>query len=277
LVARRNYFMKLQKLEMIRIRSGDFIRGENLQECDETYEAPRKKISLSAYEIQKSPVTVGMWYHFLNETKYRWEVNSKVIQVYQDIKIKTGINISTYLPDLVKLVSPTDRHPIVYVSWFDAIKFTEWLSDSSGLIYTLPTEAQWEKACRGINGQYYPWGNDLYLDCVDEFEEIALGRETNFEIASFPALATPYGCVDMWTNVSEWCLDWFDDGESYRSDSIENLKDPKGPDIGSYGYKIVRGGNIGTSGWPYCSKRKVFNPDKQLPHIGFRIVRNLSK
>lgn len=266
--------MDLDALEMIYIPSGEFIRGENLEQCDETYESPRKTIRLSAYEIQNYPITVEIWNQFINKTNYQWQFNREVIEIYQQIYLENGRDLPTTLQDLVKLESPTERHPIVYVSWLDAVKFTEWLSASSGLMYSLPTEAQWEKACRGTTGQYYPWGNDLYLDSVDEFEENALRHEGNFAVASFPLLASPYGCLDMWTNISEWCLDWFDDGEFYQSNSSEDLKDPKGPEIGAYGYKIARGGSIRTSGWPYCSKRLLVEPNKHKPHLGFRVVRN---
>ena len=267
--------MNLLDLQMIFIPSGEFIRGETIEKCDEVYEAPRKTIWLSDYEIQRDPVTVAMWNQFIAETDYDWKLDLEVIEIYKQIHLKLGRQFSTNLTDLVKLESPTNQHPIVYVSWFDAVEFTNWLSASSGLKYSLPTEAQWEKACRGTNGQYYPWGNDIDIDSVDEFEEIALGYKENFVVGSFPLLASPYGCLDMWTNISEWCLDWFDDGEFYQSELIEALKNPKGPEKGIYGYKVARGGNIDISGWPHCSKRRLFKPTSQKSHIGFRVVRNL--
>ena len=135
------------ELDLITIPAGSFIMGASeLREEDvEYYEMPERQVWLSDYRIQRIPVSMAQWRIFLEDENYEW--------IHQDIALKR---------------SPSDSHPVVHVSWFDAYQFTIWLSKKLKANYSLPTEAQWEKACRGQQSYLYPWGN-IEKDWTEEF------------------------------------------------------------------------------------------------------------
>ncbi len=139
-----------------------------------------------------------------------------------------------------------DRHPVVYVSSLDAIKFCQWLSTRERKKYRLPTEAEWEYAAKGNDSRKYPWGNydgrgDLanFADRNTVFawsdREIDCGYAETSPVGAFPLGASPFGIEDMAGNVWEWCLDYY---EPYHGGHKVN---PRGSAAGSK--RIYRGGS----------------------------------
>ena len=259
--------------DMINIPEGPFLRGADrkIEPDAEWDEVPMTKIWLSSYTISRTPVTVGQWCEFLQDTHYSWGFQDEVARV-----------------------SLGRDYPITYVSWYDCGEFTRWLSYKLHKAFSLPTEAQWEKACRGCDGQLFPWGNNRWDD-TDEIVRateqrrmaIATSKDLssivtqndsepgeldppllNFPVGWRPEAASPYGCLDMWMNVSEWCADWFD----YYEDQEPVTSNPTGPDTGVG--RVIRGGNVYSGGWPRCSHRRnsYAKPKNRAESVGFRVV-----
>ena len=137
---------------------------------------------------------------------------------------------------------------VVGVSWYEAMAYAKWLSQKNKENYSLPTEAQWEKAARGPDGFTYPWGNEFGKNMCNS-SECGLGRTS--PVGIFHGDESPYGCMDMVGNVWEWCTDWFS-GEYYKKSPVEN---PQGPSVGSS--RVFRGGSWAmtpaTAGRPFAT------------------------
>jgi len=151
------------------------------------------------------------------------------------------------------------KQPVVAVSWFDAMRYCEWLTGSSSRRYRLPTEAEWECAARGgSENARYPWGDDL----PEHSSRSMNGPE---RVGQRPP--NPYGLYDMCENVHEWCSDW--NGAGYYSVSID--RNPRGPETGSR--RVSRGGS-----WRHqikvsrCAARSSIPPAFRYADYGFRIA-----
>lgn len=156
-----------------------------------------------------------------------------------------------------------DDLPVEKVTWNDAAAFCKKLSEITGKQYRLPTEAQWEYACRGGSTTAYCFGDDEKL--LDEY----CWYKKNSEGITHPVgkkNPNKFGLYDMHGNVWEWCSDWYGD---YPSDSII---DPAGPEEGEY--RVLRGGS-----WSILAKlcrsafRLRFRPENRGNRFGFRLSR----
>ncbi len=169
-----------------------------------------------------------------------------------------------------------DRHPVVYVSSLDAIKYCQWLSTRERKKYRLPTEAEWEHAARGNDGRKYPWGDydrrgDLanFADKNTVFpwsdRDIDDGYSESSPVGAFPLGASPFGIEDMAGNVWEWCLDYF---EPYRGTPKMN---PRGPTCGAK--RVHRGGSWKSRFNSLRTTARSSNvPNFSCNDIGFRIA-----
>ncbi len=177
----------------------------------------------------------------------------------------------------------TDEHPVVNVTWNDAVAMARWLSEREGATYRLPTEAEWEYAARAGTRSRFPAGDDpaVLLTSANTFDrETALrwprwreqagngsdGYAFTAPVASFSANA--FGLHDMVGNVWEWVADWY--GEDYYAHSP--VDDPKGPATGKV--RVRRGGSWHT--WPLYARvafRNWNTPDTRYVLVGFRLLR----
>ena len=171
----------------------------------------------------------------------------------------------------------TDHMPVVQVSWQDCIDFIKKLNALNEGVYRLPTEAEWEYACRAGTTSAYAWGkaidcnnamygnNTLKTDvCVNYVKSKGLPIDQPAPAKSYKPNA--WGLYDMEGNVWEWCQDWYG---PYSKDAVV---DPRGPSSGSD--RVRRGGSwYGTGTRCRCANRNLSNPANRYQTTGFRLVR----
>ena len=159
-------------------------------------------------------------------------------------------------------------HPAVLVRYDDAVAYCRWLADELERRIRLPTEAEWEKAARGgVEGQRYPWGNDIDPSRGNFLADKSTKRQRGTRpTGTYPPNA--YGLCDVIGNVWEWVADWY--GHEYYTEGAQ--RDPRGPETGSL--RIVRGGSWVNDDVTMlrCAYRHQVPPDTYAYSMGFRIV-----
>ena len=162
-------------------------------------------------------------------------------------------------------VKEGDDYPAVDVSWDDAVAFCRKLSDMEGRTYRLPTEAEWEYACRGGTQTSFSFGNDEAILSRYAWYDGNLGWRRRYAHRVAQKLPNPFGLYDMHGNVWEWCGDWFGDYPSTP------LTDPRGPDSGSF--RVMRGGSFyHEPDKARCALRNYDAPESRCSDGGFRLV-----
>jgi formylglycine-generating enzyme required for sulfatase activity len=179
----------------------------------------------------------------------------------------------------------TDDHPVLNVTWHDAMAMADWLSKREGMRYRLPTEAEWEYACRaGTQGRYHN-GNDpqALIEIANTFDAAAAPHWPRWQTQALPgndgfAFTAPvgsfapnaFGLHDMLGNVWEWVADWHED--DYYAASPRD--DPPGPAAGAV--RVRRGGSWHTwSLYARCAFRNWNSPETRYTLLGMRLLREV--
>ena len=211
-------------------------------------EQPQHRLWIDGFYMDTYEVTMEEYRAFQRATKYR------------------------ELPEGVSTYAPGNQHPVVGVSWDDAKAYCRWAEKQ------LPTEAQWEKAARGLDGQTYPWGNypvngrwANYCDATcDEYWNDAKqtdGYPYTAPVGSFPDGKSPYGIHDLAGNVWEWVRDGYD--ATYYSRSPE--RNPVNTTLGEG--RVLRGGGWNSlAAYVRAAYRFWSAPDYLNTNIGIRCV-----
>jgi formylglycine-generating enzyme required for sulfatase activity len=262
---------------MVSIPPGKFEMGSN--EYDS--EKPPHTVYLDEYRIGKHAVTVKQFGLFVKDTGYVTEAESKGgAFTWTGEKWEQKKDINWKNPGFEQ----EDSHPVVCVSWNDALEYCKWLSGKKGGSFKLPTEAQWEKAARGTDKRKYPWGNPAPSGARVNFadkqawlkakmnwadKDIDDGYAYTAPVGSYPDGASPYGLLDMAGNVWEWCGDWYG-SDYYKNAPKEN---PTGPKSGAH--RVLRGGswNIGAV-ILRSSLRNSADPSFRNGFVGFRLCQD---
>jgi formylglycine-generating enzyme required for sulfatase activity len=279
-------FTNSSGMKMMPIPAGEFFMGAPEDDPDaEPAERPRHKVRITRpFYMSAHEVTVGQFRAFVKATQHRTTAENARIggEGFNETiaKFDSGREFTWESPGW-KL---TDDHPVVNVSWWDADEFCRWLSDKEGKKYTLPTEAQWEYACRAGSTTRFPDGDsESSLRGTANIADLALqtkldGSYPNFRFMQwddgYPFTApvgrfkaNAWGLFDLTGNVAEWCADYSDP----RLYTREARDDPTGPARGSK--RIVRGGH-----WKYLpiqarsSQRVEAFPEVTTTYAGFRVV-----
>ncbi|MCR9134733.1 MAG: formylglycine-generating enzyme family protein [Alphaproteobacteria bacterium] len=254
----------------IEIPAGPFIMGSDLEERETAYRLdeaayghsvtrqngwydrePQRSVTLERYLIQNVPVTNAAYGRFVDETGHRYPT---VTQAVWD-----GYGLIHPYSRAQKFIwtsstPPSDRldHPVVMVSLDDALAYARWFSTKTGETWRLPTEAEWEKAARGSDGRYFPWGNAFDPGLLNSHDA---GPFSTVSVGSFPEGASPYGMLDAAGQVFEW-----------TSTKAGN------------GRHIVKGGSWDDRGCGVCRPAARHSRPDSIKHIlvGFRLVREPS-
>jgi formylglycine-generating enzyme required for sulfatase activity len=213
--------------EWIEIPAGPFTMGEGEK---------ARQLTLPDYAIARVPITNAQYQLFMAATE------QPAPKHWLEDRIPKGL----------------ESHPAVYVSWYDAVAYCQWLSQVTGKTIMLPSEAEWEKAARGDkDARAYPWGDTFdRLRC--NTRELGIGGTT--PVGIFPDGASPYGVLEMSGNVWEWCRSKWDNPDDDTIDQSDSGR-------------VLRGGSfINYHSSARAAFRLNFRPDNRFDSNGFRVV-----
>jgi len=238
------------EIEMVAISGGEFMMGSPVEELDRyVFESPQHLVTVRDFYMGRYPVTQAQW---------------RAVAAMPQVERELELDPSNF---------KGDNRPVEQVSWEDAIEFCARLSAYTNRLYRLPTEAEWEYACRAGTTTPFHFGENISTELAN-YNGIAYAdgnagesRRITTPVDHFD-IANAWGLCDMHGNVLEWCQDhWHDnyegapeDGSSWMSDDSENIK------------YVIRGGS-----WDYyprgCRSACRYNsyPDVRGNYLGFRV------
>ncbi len=232
-------------VEFVRIPAGKFLMGsEDDNQLAEDQEKPQHPVEISYdYWMARYPVTNEQFAAF--------------------------VEVAPYKLDLEKNWKKKANHPVVLVSWHDAMAYCKWLNDSlrselGDLVLRLPTEAEWEKAARGEYGNEWPWGNEFDPKKCNGIEG---GKGGTTPVGTYsPQGDSPYGVADMAGNVWEWCHSLYQPYPYQVADGRES-------EDATAGARVVRGGSFNNNQWfARAAYRYRRDPVNRTDNQGFRVV-----
>jgi len=289
-----SYYQEPSTNEMVFIPGGSFLMGTDSQEgFPADGEGPIHRVKVNPFYMDVHTVTNREFMKFVRDTDYVTEaerfgwsfvfymlvskdIKRKVKQYVQQTPWWLVVEGATWKHPEGPGSSVNNRmaHPVIHVSWNDAIAYCRWAGKR------LPTEAEWEFAARGgLEQKEYPWGDELtpggrHYCNIWQGEFPYKNTVEDGYLSTAPAKSFPengYGLYNISGNVWEWCSDWFTTNIQKRG----GKDNPKGPDIGKT--RVMRGGSY-LCHQSYCNRYRVAartsnTPDSSTGNIGFRCVR----
>lgn len=259
---------------MVCVPSGEFQMGNAEEEVQAAIEVCNQHYGDCDREWFESELPVhevaldGFW---MDQTEV---TNEQYAQCVATGACDPPADSSSYTREAYYGNSAYDDYPVVYVSWYSATAYCQWVGGR------LPTEAEWEYAARGPGGYAYPWGDVFegtrlnYCDANCDFdwndEAYDDGYADTAPVGSYPSGASWVGVLDMSGNVWEWVADWYGDY------TFERRENPTGPVSGDS--RVLRGGSWDNfQGLARCACRRWFDPEGSSIDFGFRCVFPVSR
>ena len=241
--------IKIEEPEVVLIKAGEFRMGSNSGAEDEK---PVHKVIVSDFYIAKYVVDNAEYRRFMDATGHRAPAPKG-----EGWSFWSGRSFPGEIA----------QQPVVNVSWDDAVAYCRWLSQATGKLYRLPTEAEWEKAARGgLDQKKYPWGDD-----PPDAHKAWFGQK----LFSRPVLknkdhgvANAYGLYGVAGNVNQWVADLYN-GRYYGRSSP---RDPQGP-FGGVDRAVRCGGLFDDATRIRCASRSFKPPTDRFVDVGFRVAR----
>jgi formylglycine-generating enzyme required for sulfatase activity len=270
-------------MKFTRIKAGEFLMGSPDTDKDaKDDEKPQHRVRITRpFYLGVHEVTRGQFRRFVDDAGYQTdaEKDGKGGWGWNEAANKFEHGQNPRYTWRETGFEQTDEHPVVNVSWNDAVAFAEWLGKREGKTYRLPTEAEWEYACRAGTTTRYFCGDDA--EALAEVGNVAdaMAREKHHwkdTIAARDGFVytapvgryrpNAWGLHDMHGNVLEWCWDWY--GKDFYKGS--RVDDPAGPLDAAY--RVIRGGSWYNSP-RYCrSANRWIEPGNRSNDLGFRLA-----
>lgn len=254
---------------LVLVEGGSFWMGcDSLRQSCQGDDLPLHQVSLDSFYLGETEVTVAQFSRFVKESKYQTDAErggGSYIWNGNNREKKAGVDWSC---DVAGNKRPVweEHHPVIHVSWNDAVAYVNWLRWKTNLPYRLPTEAEWEYAARGgrAGADSVGYAGSAVLAEVAWFHLNSDGKTHPVREKKPNSL----GIYDLNGNVWEWCSDWY--SPIYPN---ESQKGPNGPPNGTD--KVNRGGSWRNLG-PYCNSivRSYDPPDFRGYPVGFRLARS---
>jgi len=262
-------------LKMSYIPPGEFSMGAGEGEVEDRVafrnERLRHRVRITRPFLMSShEITVGQFRQFVSASGFRVGGNGKgwdARKGYSQRSEFNWANIGWNLPD---------DYPAVNITHLEALEFCKWLSKKEGVVYDLPTEAEWEYACRAGTTTRYSFGDDPAQVRMHAWYALnpTRGIRDNGPQKVGGKKANAWGLFDMHGNVQEWCKDGL---RAYPDRELaEPLDDPAGP-LQGLGKRALRGGCVWDDKPEDCrsARRAEASQDTREPYLGFRVVRRL--
>jgi formylglycine-generating enzyme required for sulfatase activity len=250
-------------MKLALIPAGRFQMGSGESKEVDGADNPRHEVRITRdFYLGTYHVTVGEFRKFVNAANYKTDAERDGKGGYGIIP--TGAEQNPKFTWRNPNFAQSDDCPVVNVSWNDATAFCKWLSGKEGKEYRLPTEAEWEYACRAGSTTRFSFGDDERL-----LGGYAWHSENSADKTHPVGQKKPnaFGLYDMHGNARQWCADWY--GEKYYAASP--VDDPGGPDFGTG--RVLRGGAFSTSAEYSSATRMSGAVDDRNYATGFRVAR----
>ncbi len=239
--------------ETVAIPTGPFRMGSDAPDAPAS-ETPMHVVDLPYFRMGKYPVTNEQYVEFLKQNPQQ-----------QPPPAGTGWFGKT---------PPQDKldHPVVGITWEEALAFCQWLSAATQRNYRLPSEAEWEKAARGQDARPFPWGTEWTA------EACTMGGKSTTAVSAHEAYPSPHGCIDMLGNASEWTTTLWGENRHepsfpYPYNAQDGREDLTANQQNSRLRRICRGGSFNSSlAELRVTLRESMRPTSRKDNIGFRVL-----